>query len=44
MFRTTEVEQYHELCLIALSQPLLEALATTYLGSPRAPAGYQPGD
>ncbi len=44
IFRTNEVEQYHELCLIALSQPLLEALATTYLDSPREPAGYRPGD
>ncbi len=44
MFRGNEVEQYHELCLIALSQPLLEALATAYLDSPREPAGYRPGD
>ena len=42
-FGTSEVEQYHELCLIALSQPLLEALATAYLASPTEPAGYQPG-
>ncbi len=42
-FDTSLIEQYHELCLIALSQPLLEALATAYLASPREPAGYQPG-
>lgn len=41
--RSSDVEQYHELCLIALSQPLLEALATVYLTSPRAPAGHRPG-
>ena len=41
---TSALEQYHELCLVSLSQPLLEALAVQHLGVVRHVAGLEPGE
>ena len=43
MIAADEVVAYHELALVALSQPLLEALATAYLGVPMHPRGLPEG-
>jgi hypothetical protein len=44
MLATSDVVEYHELALIALSQPLLEALATSFLTAPIETGGYPAGE